>query len=78
MELKLTHPPEYLMKVELLPDGTTTDKPDVWLQAWAEYTRSQVTKGRIKLHEVAEYNPDTGQVPNTFIHSVYMKNRKLN
>ncbi len=92
MELKLTDKPqekppeaptavvpnEYLMMVELLPDGRVTNKPDVWLAEWADFTRTQVTKGVIKLHEVPEYNPDTGQVPNSFIHSVYLKNRKLN
>lgn len=92
MELKLTDKPQekpaapakaiipadFLAMVELLPDGTVTNKPDVWLAQWADFTRTQVTKGVIKLHEVPEYDPETGQVPNSFIHTVYLKNRKLN
>ncbi len=75
---KPTYPNDYLMKVELLPDGTVTNKPDVWLAQWADFTRREVSSGRIKLHEVPEYDPETGQVPNTFIQKVYLQNRKLN
>lgn len=75
---KVAFPADYLLSVELLPDGSSTNKQDVWLQSWADFTRREVSSGRIKLHEVPEYDPETGQVPNTFIHSVYMKNRKLN
>lgn len=78
METKTPYPPDYLAKAELLPDGTVTVNPQTWIQSWADYTRSQVQKGCIKLHEVPEYDADTGAVPNSFIHTIYLKTRKLN
>lgn len=80
METKSDESPalaEMLANCELLPDGSTTANQQVWLQSWAEFAQKQVLTGKIKLHEVKEYDPDTGQVPNTFIKELYLKNRKL-
>lgn len=71
-------PAETLANSELLPDGTTTVNQQVWLKSWAEFAQLQVAKGKIKLYEVVEYDADTGQVPNTYIKEIYLKNRKLN
>ena len=80
MEVKTTPDPtplDILANSELLPDGTATTNQQLWLQSWAEFAQKQVASGKIKLQDVKEYDPDTGQVPNTFIKEVYMKNRKL-
>jgi hypothetical protein len=71
-------PLDFLKTVEFLPDGTATDDKKIWLQAWAEYTQTQVANGKLKIYDVPEFDPDTGQVPNEFIHSVYLKNRRPN
>lgn len=71
-------PADFLAKVEQLPDGRTTANQQEWLGAWALYAQKQVASGKIKLQDVAEYDPDTGQVPNKFIAELALKNRKLN
>ena len=71
-------PADLLANCELLPDGTATVNQQLWLKSWAEVAQLQVAQGKIKLYEVAEYDPETGQVPNTYIRDVYLKNRKLN
>lgn len=68
-------PADMLARVEFLPDGTATTNEQLWLQTWAAFAMKQVLSGKIKLHEVQEYDPDTGQVPNSFIKEVYTKNR---
>jgi hypothetical protein len=76
MELKLSA--DFLANCEFLPDGTATVNQQEWLKSWAEVAQKQVLLGKIKLHEVKEYDPDTGQVPNAFIKEVYLKNRTVN
>lgn len=77
-EIKTLSPAEMLASCELLPDGRTTVNQQEWLKSWAEFAQLQVARGKIKLQDVKEYDADTGQVPNTFIKEVYLKNRKLN
>ena len=73
-----TIPADFLTKVEFLPDGTATDNQQLFIKSWAEFAQKQVAQGKIKLEDVADYDPETGQVPNTYIiKEVYMKNRKL-
>jgi hypothetical protein len=69
-------PADFLANVELLPDGRPTVNKTVFFQAWAEVAQKQVAKGVIKLEDVKEYDPETGQVPNTFIYDFYLKQRK--
>ena len=69
--------PDLLKRIEFLPDGTATLDKQVWYTSWAEFAQAQVQRGIIKLHEVEEYDADTGHVPNTFIETVYVKNRRL-
>lgn len=69
---------DFLANAEFLPDGTATVNQQIWLQAWAEFAQKQVLLGKIKLHEVEEYDADTGKVPNAFIKEVYLKNRTVN
>lgn len=68
---------DFLANCELLPDGTATVNQQEWLSKWAEVAQKQVLTGKLKLHEVKEYDPDTGQVPNTFIKEFYLKSRKM-
>lgn len=73
---KTVIPADFLANVEFLPDGTATVNQQLWLKSWAEVAQLQVSQGKIKLHEVKEYDPDTGQVPNEFIKQFYLKQRK--
>jgi hypothetical protein len=69
-------PADFLVNCEFLPDGSATTNQQLWLKSWAEVAQLQVAQGKIKLQDVAEYDPETGQVPNSFIKEVYLKNRK--
>lgn len=76
MDTKYTE--EYFLKCQQLPDGSTTANEQEWLSAWAAFAQKQVQQGKIKLHDVQEYDPDTGQVPNAFIKELALKHRTLN
>lgn len=73
-----TIPADFLSTVEFLPDGSATTDQQTWLKSWAEVAQLHVAQGKIKLHEVDVYDPDTDRVPNAFIKEVYFKNRTVN
>lgn len=77
-EQSITIPTDFLARIEFLPDGTATTDQQVWLKSWAEVAQLQVAQGKIKLHEVEAYDPDTDRVPNSFIKEIYIKNRTVN
>lgn len=70
-------PADFLAKTELLPDGRVTINPQEFFQSWAAFTQKQIQTGKLKIYDVEEYDPDTGQVPNTFIVKMYKENRRL-
>ena len=70
-------PADLLSRVRFLPDGSATTNDQIFFQRWAEVVQLQIAQGKIKIYDVSEYNPDTGQVANSFIEQIYMKNRKL-
>lgn len=76
--MQTTLPEDFLIKCEQLPDGRATVNQEQWLKEWAQWCHSQIVQGKIKLHEVDEYDAETGQVPNTYIAQLAMKNRVLN
>jgi hypothetical protein len=67
---------DFLYTVEFLPDGTATNDQQVWLKAWGEFASNQMLKGKINLWELNEFNPDTGEVPISFIRDIYIKERR--
>lgn len=71
-------PADFLDTVEFLPNGTATTSRKIWLESWAEFAHTQVVRGEIKLYDIPEFDPDTGNVPNDFIHQIYLKNRTVN
>lgn len=71
-------PKDYLIKCEQLPDGRSTTDQERWLKEWAQWCHSQIVQGKIQLHEVEEYDADTGRVPNSYIAQLAMKHRILN
>lgn len=70
-------PSNFLSIIEFLPDGTATNDQKVWLKAWGDYASKQVLQGKIKLYEIDGFNEATGEVPNTFIKDLYLKERRL-
>jgi len=69
---------QILANAEQLPDGRITVNKMEWLQAWTQVIQKDVASGKLKLHEVQEYDADTGQVPNTWIAEQAIKHRVLN
>lgn len=69
-------PADFLSKIEFLPDGSATNDQKVWLKAWGEFASKEVMKGKIKLYEIDGFNDETGEVPNKFIHELYVKERR--
>jgi len=70
-------PSNFLNIIEFLPDGTATNDQKVWLRAWGDYAGMQIRQGKIKLYEIEGFNEQTGEVPNTFLTTLYMKERCL-
>ncbi len=67
---------DFLNTVEFLPDGTATDDQQIWLKAWGEVANKQMLSGQIKLWELPEFNPETGEVPIAFIRDIYIRERR--
>lgn len=70
-------PADFLVNLKLLPDGKATADQGVWMQSWGVFLQQQVAKGKIKVYDIPEFDPETGQVPNTVIERIYLQNRKL-
>ncbi len=68
---------QILANAEQLPDGRITLNKMEWLQAWTQVIQHEVSSGKLKLHEVQEYDADTGQVPNEWIAKQAIKHRVL-
>jgi hypothetical protein len=68
---------QIIQHAEQLPDGRFTVNKMEWLQAWTQIIQKDVASGKLKLHEVQEYDAETGQVPNEWIAQQAIKHRTL-
>lgn len=69
-------PSNFLSIIEFLPDGTATNDQKVWMKAWGEFASEEVQKGNLNLYDIDGFNEETGEVPNTFIYELYIKQRR--
>lgn len=69
-------PENFLYGVEFMPDGTPTNDQATWLKAWGEFIGKQFVRGKINLFDVEGFNEETGEVPNTFIQTIYEQERR--